>query len=159
MAGTMYLHTTWRTRRYAEVSLVEDVLKLFDPVSLNIVTRGSPVVIPSVNRPGMPEPYLCDQWHRASLLQHTIGRTSHGAPPPVEHVGIDHRGRDVPVPHEFMKGPYVVSVLQQVRCERASQSGTWCRLHDSGTRAVVARPSGPTGTEKGKPADCPERTS
>ena len=37
--------------------------------------------------------------------------------PPIEHVGIDHGGLDIPVAQEFLYGADVISVLQEVSGE------------------------------------------
>lgn len=48
----------------------------------------------------------------------TIDRTADAQRPTIENVQINHRGTDVAMPEQFLHGPDVVTVFQQVRRER-----------------------------------------
>ena len=43
------------------------------------------------------------------------------SPTALQHVRIDHRRTDVLVPQEFLHGPAIVAVLQQVRGKAVSE--------------------------------------
>ena len=43
----------------------------------------------------------------------------------VEDVGVDHRGRDVLVPEQFLDGANIVAGLEQVRREAVAEGGSW----------------------------------
>jgi hypothetical protein len=51
----------------------------------------------------------------ASRCSARIERTPHPAPTALQHMRVDHRRSDVLVPQEFLHGPNIVTILQQVR--------------------------------------------
>ena len=46
--------------------------------------------------------------------EHSVGRAPHPRGAPVEDMGVNHRGADVPVTQQLLDGADVVAVLQQV---------------------------------------------
>ena len=51
----------------------------------------------------------------ASRCSVRIKWTPHPAPATLQHVRVDHGRSDVLVPQEFLHGPNIVTILQQVR--------------------------------------------
>jgi hypothetical protein len=49
------------------------------------------------------------------IQEHPVGRAPDTGGTPVEDVGVDHRGAHVPMAEQFLDGPDVVALLQEVR--------------------------------------------
>jgi len=58
---------------------------------------------------------------RSSRIEQAIGRAPDPGRASVQDMGVDLGGRDVPVPQQFLNGPDVVPILQQVRGEGIGQ--------------------------------------
>ena len=56
-----------------------------------------------------------------SRIQHAVQRAAHAGRATVQDVRVDLRRRHVTVTQEFLDGPDVAAVLEQVRCERVTQ--------------------------------------
>lgn len=63
----------------------------------------------------------------SSSIEHPVQRAAHACWAAVEHVGIDHRGREVLVAEEILNRPDVLAVLQQMRREGVREGGSTCR--------------------------------
>ena len=50
----------------------------------------------------------------------------------VTDVGINHRGGNIFVPEEFLNGPDIITILQQMRSKTVPESMTACRFGDPG---------------------------
>jgi hypothetical protein len=50
-----------------------------------------------------------------------IERTPYASPTALQHVRVDHGRTDVLVPQEFLHGPNIVPILQEVCCEAMSE--------------------------------------
>ena len=48
--------------------------------------------------------------------------------PALEHVGIDHGGIEIRVPHEFLNGSDILPALKQMGCERMAKRVATCRF-------------------------------
>ena len=49
----------------------------------------------------------------------------------VANVGINHRGGDIFVPEEFLDGPDIITILQQMGSETVPKGMTACRFRDT----------------------------
>ena len=56
-------------------------------------------------------------------MSHPVGRAPHPERPPVEDVGIDHRGTNIGVAQQFLHGPDIVPVLQEMGGEGVTEMG------------------------------------
>src|SRR5439155_24358814 len=74
---------------------------------------------PRISRAGFRDAQPRSSYHGSE--PHTVGGATHAAGAPVQDVGVDHRGADVTVTEQFLYGPDVVVVLQQVRGERMTK--------------------------------------
>jgi hypothetical protein len=69
---------------------------------------------------------------RKFLLREVEG-TPHTFPSSVEDVRVDHRRRDIPVPHELLYSPNVVPLLQKMGSERMPKGMAGDPFGKSGT--------------------------
>jgi hypothetical protein len=58
---------------------------------------------------------------RAYPRSQPVGRTLDPQSAPIQHVRVDHRGAHVTMPQQFLHGPDVVAVFEQVRGKRVPQ--------------------------------------
>src|SRR5690606_6466676 len=63
--------------------------------------------------------------------QQPLRRTPHPEPAPIEHVGVDHRGRYIPMPQQLLHRANVIPRLKQVRREGMPQRMTARPFPDS----------------------------
>src|SRR5882672_9399590 len=80
-------------------------------------------------------PRLRAQIGRARLLD-AVERAPHAAPALVQHMGVDHRSRDIRMPEQFLHRADVVAGFNEVRGERVAQR---VRAHGLGDPRVAAR--------------------
>src|SRR5215471_6135756 len=77
-----------------------------------------PMIYRATSRDIWSVPGRDSQGGRGPSHEHSVGRTPHPRRAPVEDVGVDHRGADVPVALQVLDGADVEAVLQQVGGER-----------------------------------------
>ena len=73
------------------------------------ITRQSSISLRALHQQGFPS--------LPSPSHNPIQRAPHPCTSPIEHMGIYHGGRNIPVPQQFLDGPNVISTLQQVGSE------------------------------------------
>ena len=60
-------------------------------------------------------------WWRARCRKGDLVEGAADAGAGFEHVQVDHRGRDIAVPQEFLNGSYVVAGTQELRGKRVAE--------------------------------------
>ena len=71
-------------------------------------------------------------WIRSGQQLRSVQRAAHGEAAPVEDVGVDHCSLDIFVAEQFLDGPDVIAVLQQVGGERVAKGMGADTLGDAG---------------------------
>jgi hypothetical protein len=61
---------------------------------------------------------------------HSVQGAFDGKPSFIEHVGIDHGGRDIPMSEQFLHRSDIITRFQQMRCETVAEGVAANRFRD-----------------------------
>jgi len=67
-----------------------------------------------------------------------VGRATDTSPSPIQNMRINHRRADVPMSEQFLDGPDVVPILEQMRRERMPQGVAGNQFGDAGMNGGIA---------------------